>query len=212
MVGSARSHQCPLVSISGSTRTLLPRSIPRPATHRLPRNIRAALRKPCRAAHLHEDYTATVKTVLAAIDFSPVSRKIVAEAAKLACAIDGRVVLVTVLVAPVFLEEFAPPPPSIARVLVGTEPTARRRLAVFEKRLTAAAIPATSVLLNGSPAERILQQARKLKPAYLVIGSHGHSAFYDLVVGSTTHLVLKHARGPVLVIPSHPPKLGRTRR
>jgi nucleotide-binding universal stress UspA family protein len=34
-----------------------------------------------------------------------------------------------------------------------------------------------------------------------VMGSHGHTAFYDLLVGSTTHAVLKRAKCPVVIVP-----------
>ena len=153
-----------------------------------------------------------MKTILTPIDFSPVSRKIVDHTIALARALDARVVLLTVLLEPVFLEEFAPPPPSIARILVGSEKSARRKLAEFEQRLTAAAIPAKTLLLDGSPAERILAEARRLAADYIVVGSHGHSAFFELVVGSTTQLVLRRARCPVLVVPAARPRQRRGRR
>jgi nucleotide-binding universal stress UspA family protein len=33
------------------------------------------------------------------------------------------------------------------------------------------------------------------------MGSHGHTAFYDLLVGSTTHGVLMRANCPVVIVP-----------
>jgi len=36
-----------------------------------------------------------------------------------------------------------------------------------------------------------------------VVGSHGHGAFYDLLVGSTTHGLLLRASCPVLIVPAH---------
>jgi nucleotide-binding universal stress UspA family protein len=35
-----------------------------------------------------------------------------------------------------------------------------------------------------------------------VMGSHGHTALYDLLVGSTTHGVLMRAQCPVVIVPS----------
>jgi nucleotide-binding universal stress UspA family protein len=35
-----------------------------------------------------------------------------------------------------------------------------------------------------------------------VMGSHGHTALYDLLVGSTTHGVLMRAICPVVIIPA----------
>ncbi|MEO8353471.1 MAG: universal stress protein, partial [Chthoniobacteraceae bacterium] len=36
----------------------------------------------------------------------------------------------------------------------------------------------------------------------IVMGSHGHGSFYELLVGSVTSGVLRDARCPVLVVPA----------
>ena len=48
-------------------------------------------------------------------------------------------------------------------------------------------------------AEAILEEARNLSAAFIVIGSHGHGAVYELLAGSTTHGVLHRAPCPVVV-------------
>jgi nucleotide-binding universal stress UspA family protein len=58
-----------------------------------------------------------------------------------------------------------------------------------------------SLQFNGAPIGLIVEQAKKLEADYIVMGSHGHSAFYDLLVGSTTHGVLKRAKCPVVIVP-----------
>jgi hypothetical protein len=37
----------------------------------------------------------------------------------------------------------------------------------------------------------------------LVLGSHGHGAFYNLIVGSVAAGVIRNSKVPVLVVPSH---------
>ena len=56
-----------------------------------------------------------------------------------------------------------------------------------------------------------MEQAKKLGADYIVMGSHGHTALYDLLVGSTTHGVLMRAACPVVITPAQkePPKKGR---
>jgi nucleotide-binding universal stress UspA family protein len=54
----------------------------------------------------------------------------------------------------------------------------------------------------GAPVPNILDQAEKYVADYIVMGSHGHTAFYDLLVGSTTHGVLMRAKCPVVIVPS----------
>ena len=51
----------------------------------------------------------------------------------------------------------------------------------------------------GLPVDEILARAKKAD--YIVMGSHGHGAVYDLLVGSTTHGVLKQAPCPVVIVP-----------
>ncbi len=46
------------------------------------------------------------------------------------------------------------------------------------------------VQINGAAVSGILETADRLKADYIVMGSHGHTALYDLLVGSTTHACL----------------------
>jgi len=39
-----------------------------------------------------------------------------------------------------------------------------------------------------------------------VMGSHGHTALYDLLLGSTTHGVLFRAPCPVVIVPPKRPR------
>jgi nucleotide-binding universal stress UspA family protein len=56
----------------------------------------------------------------------------------------------------------------------------------------------------GAVAEEILNQADELDVDLIVMGTHGHGAMYNLLVGSTTKGVLKHSRRPLLLVP--PPR------
>ena len=150
-----------------------------------------------------------MKTILAAIDFSSVSSAIVAEAAALAHALGGKVVLVTVLVEPIYVKEYAPPQKSLEKITVAQERAVRDHLAAIQQRLHSEFIPAEILVRRGNAARHILKEAERHDTAYIVIGSHGHTAFFELVLGSTTQAVLKHARQPVVIIP---PKMLKPRR
>lgn len=50
-------------------------------------------------------------------------------------------------------------------------------------------------------AEEILDQANELNADLIVMGTHGHGAMYNLLVGSVTKGVLKHSTWPVLLVP-----------
>jgi nucleotide-binding universal stress UspA family protein len=143
-----------------------------------------------------------MKTILVPIDFSPVTPAVLARATELARGFRARLVLLVALVPPVLLQEFAPPPERLRRVLVGAEKSVQRRLKALVQRLAARSVLVDSVLAHGEPVRAIVEGARRTAAAYIVIGSHGHSAFYELVAGSTTHGVLKRAPCPVVVVPS----------
>lgn len=143
-----------------------------------------------------------MKAILAAIDFSRVSRLVVAEAASLARAMNGKVVLVTVLAEPVYVKEYAPPPRSIAKITVRHERAVRHHLADLQDKLRSDFVPTDVVVRRGNAAANILEEAEERDAALLVIGSHGHNALFELVLGSTTQAVLKRSRRPVVVIPA----------
>jgi nucleotide-binding universal stress UspA family protein len=55
---------------------------------------------------------------------------------------------------------------------------------------------------TGAVAEEILNQADELNADLIVMGTHGHGAMYNLLVGSATKGVLKHSSRPVLLVPA----------
>jgi nucleotide-binding universal stress UspA family protein len=56
-----------------------------------------------------------------------------------------------------------------------------------------------------------VETAERLRASYIVMGSHGHTAFFDLLVGSNTHGVLRRSSCPVLVVPPAKAKLKSPR-
>lgn len=158
---------------------------------------------------MRRNYLGAMKTILAAIDFSNMSELVVAEASKLAHAFEAKVVLVTVLIEPVFLAAYATPQKSIARITVAHERAVRARLKEIQARLDSDLVPTESVLRRGNPGLHIIEEAEERDALYIVVGSHGHTALYDLVLGSTANVVLKRARQPVVVVAS---KMRRARR
>jgi len=159
-----------------------------------------------------------MKTILAPVDFSGATDAVVAEATALARALDGRIVLLTIIQPPAITNEYSALMDNLAEIVAAGEKNAAKRLAELESRLKADRVPVETMQLNGPPIRMIVEQARKLDADYIVMGSHGHTALYDLLVGSTTHLVgstthgvLMRATCPVVITPGpkEPPKKGR---
>lgn len=142
-----------------------------------------------------------MKTILAPVDFSPVSESVVKEAAALARTVDGRVVLLSVIQPPVVYTEYAAMM-DIPQLTAAGEKNAARQLDALQDRLLGQFVKSECLQVTGSPVANILEQADKQGADYIVMGSHGHTAFYDLLVGSTTHGVLLGANCPVVIVPA----------
>jgi nucleotide-binding universal stress UspA family protein len=140
--------------------------------------------------------------ILAPVDFSDVTDRVVDEAGKLARMLHGRVVLVNVTEPATGVVDYAAIVVAVAQINEAAVKHSVERLAALESRLEHEGIAATSVQVTGTPLSEIVEQAKKLPADYIVIGSHGHSAFYDLLVGGTAHGVLKRATCPVVIVPA----------
>ncbi|TFG65934.1 MAG: universal stress protein [Gemmatimonadales bacterium] len=70
------------------------------------------------------------------------------------------------------------------------------------QRLRDSGREATALLVQGPTVDTILRQAEKLEADLIVVGSHGHGAMYDMLVGSISAGVIRRSTVPVLVVPA----------
>src|SRR3954471_6619944 len=118
-----------------------------------------------------------MKMILAPIDFSNATPRVVDEAAKLAQALDGYVLLLHVVRVPDAATDFVMEEQDIAELLDTLERAADQQLVGFREGLQRRGIATQSLRRNGYPAVEIIDQARNLSADYIVLGSHGHTAF-----------------------------------
>jgi Universal stress protein UspA and related nucleotide-binding proteins len=142
-----------------------------------------------------------MKTLLVSVDFSSATRAVVDTAVELAKASDAQVILHHSLLPPIVTTEFGIAAEMVQETIEIAEKGARHQLQHLEDELTAKGLEVTSLLTAGPAAGQILEQAARKKADLIVLGSHGHTALYDLIVGGTTHAVLRKAGCPVLVVP-----------
>ncbi len=55
-------------------------------------------------------------------------------------------------------------------------------------------------LLEGDPAQKIIESASAEKSGLVIIGSRGRGGFRELMLGSVSHKVANHAGCPVLIV------------
>jgi nucleotide-binding universal stress UspA family protein len=150
----------------------------------------------------HQPNSLLMKTVLAPIDFSPASRRVMDEAIAVARTMDARLVLLHVVrPMPIVTSEFAESDVA-AELNRDRDAAAARRLAQVQSELRDEGVTAHTVHCVGFAGGEILEQIDRLEADYVVLGSHGHGAFYDLMVGSTTSQVLSRAKCPVVIVPA----------
>lgn len=142
-----------------------------------------------------------MQRVLAPIDFSGITGRVLDNAAALVEAFGGRLWLLHV----------APPDPEFVGFEAGPQ-TVRstradhlrdehRRLQQRADALSARGVPTEALLVQGQVVEQILDHARRLEIDTIVLGSHGHGALLHLLLGSVSESVLRQAPCPLLIIP-----------
>jgi len=77
----------------------------------------------------------------------------------------------------------------------------KSKLAQWQKEIAQGGLKVTLHEPTGMVAEEILLQADSLNVDLIVMGTHGHSAMYNLLVGGVTKGVLKRSARPVLLVP-----------
>jgi nucleotide-binding universal stress UspA family protein len=79
----------------------------------------------------------------------------------------------------------------------------KSKLAQWQREIDQDGIKVSLHEPTGTVAEEILNQAGVLHTDLIVMGTHGHGAMYNLLVGSATKGVLKRSKRPVLLVPVH---------
>lgn len=144
------------------------------------------------------------QTVLCPIDFSDHSRQALAYAALLASRSEGRLVVI-------FVED---PLLAAAAAVTYDEKTlidkARKELRrIVERTIAPYKLPMSAVTIDvavGRPHEEIAWTADRLGCDVIVMGAHGRSGANKMMLGSTTHRILRRSPLPVLATP---PVTGR---
>jgi nucleotide-binding universal stress UspA family protein len=147
-----------------------------------------------------------MRTIVVPVDFSTATARVCDAACALAKLIRARLLLLHVVQPPTVLVNnyYAFDATLMAGAVAAGEQYAARKLRTLLRRCTRQRVAAKVLHLSGRPVADILARAAATKAAYIVIGSHGHTAAYDLLVGSTTQGVLRRARCPVVVVPMTP--------
>ncbi len=151
--------------------------------------------------------TRLFRTILCPVDFSEHSRQALSYAALLVKRLEGRLIVI-------FVED----PLLVAAAAVAYDEkqlTEKGRVALrrfVERTIAPYGVPIESVTLDvaiGRPHEEIAWTAKRLKCDLIILGAHGATGANRMMLGSTTHRVLRRSPLPVLAVP---PVKGRAKR
>jgi nucleotide-binding universal stress UspA family protein len=87
-----------------------------------------------------------------------------------------------------------------AELLKYMRKNAQRELNDIRLRLEAAGLTVETLLIDGVPATEIVRMADAEQASAIVVGSHGRSNISQMLLGSVSENVLRHAKQPVLVV------------
>jgi nucleotide-binding universal stress UspA family protein len=152
-----------------------------------------------------------MKTILVPVDLSAATTRVGDAACELAKHLDARLVLLHVLLPPpvMLADYYAFESGVMAEAVTAGEKFAAHRLKALARLVARQRLEVECLQVTGQAVSVILARAAALKADYIVLGSHGHGAVFNLLVGSTTQGVLRKAPCPVLVVPMAPPGRGR---
>lgn len=141
------------------------------------------------------------RRILHPSDFSPGSRAAFTRAVETARAERAELLLVHVMapVIPPTGDEFVPATlyGDIARSI---RADAQKQMDKLVAKAKAARVRVRGLLLDGSPADRIVRAARSYRADVIVIGTHGRTGLARLFLGSVAERVVGAAPCPVLTV------------
>jgi nucleotide-binding universal stress UspA family protein len=154
-------------------------------------------------AHRKETHMISIARILCPVDFSPFSRHALEHASAIAKWYNSQITVLHVGPTPA---QMSPPPvcgiSAPLPVDIGEEEQRLlRELDAFVQPCAMTVRALSRRVEIGGPVWQILECAKALSADLIVMGTHGHSGFERLMLGSTTERVLRKASCPVLTVP-----------
>jgi nucleotide-binding universal stress UspA family protein len=145
-------------------------------------------------------------SILVGVDRSEHARAALEQAIDLARA-EGAALTVVIAYSGMIQWGPAPLPPELVdEYLIGVRDDAKAIAADTVARIPRD-VSAQVLIVDGSPAQALLDQAAAGKHDLIVVGSRGRGDASSLFLGSVSHAVLHHSRVPVLVV--HVPSIEK---
>ncbi len=139
--------------------------------------------------------------ILVAIDFSDSTPLVIDQAMILAQATSAKIWLIHVAAPDPDFVGYQTGPQTERDFMAHKYRDEHHELHEWADKLREKGIDVTALLIQGATIETILEKAKSLTVDMIIVGSHGKSGFYKLLVGSVSEGILSYAKCPVLVVP-----------
>jgi nucleotide-binding universal stress UspA family protein len=139
--------------------------------------------------------------ILTAVDFFDSSEAIINVTSKLAKAMNATVRLIHVAEPDPDFVGFDVGPQEVRDQIAIEYHNEHKALQELADKLRSHGVNAKAILLQGAIVDTILEDAASHDTDLIVVGSHGHGAVYDILVGSVSEGIIKKAKCPVTVVP-----------
>jgi len=143
-----------------------------------------------------------MKTIIALVDFSKVSTRVIEQSTLMARTFGARLILVHVVPAEPTVVELGLASPTLL------QPPSERRIEAdynqllnLRDSLAKSGVPVSVQQFEQADIGKVLGLCHDLEADLIVVGTHHHSALYQFFIGTYTADVLKRAKCPVLVVP-----------
>lgn len=147
------------------------------------------------------------RRIVLAVDGSAPSERAVEVCADLAASLGAEVTVIHVMVDPVMVvppvaptEAMVAPPLLTDAALREAEAAGQEILARALAALRAKGVAATPRQARGPVGQRVVEAAKEIRADLIVLGSRGHGRLEELLLGSVSDAVARHAPCSVLIV------------
>lgn len=143
-----------------------------------------------------------MKTIVAAVDFSDVTKPVIDAAVHLASALGEGLHLVHVVEAePTYAAYGFSPDDFPAMHELQVESASRADIKLSKLAAESGLEGVQTKVIQGQPLHALLEYAREVNADMLVLGSHGHGFMSSLILGSVAEGCVRKAQLPALIVP-----------
>jgi nucleotide-binding universal stress UspA family protein len=144
-----------------------------------------------------------MKNILVALDLADTTPAVLLRAREFAHALAAKVWLLHAAPPNPDFAGFEAGPPSVRKSVADELHDEHRKLQRLADELRGEGLECTALLIQGATVEVVLKEAGDIAADLIMIGSHGHGLFHQILAGATSETILHRSRIPVLVVPVH---------